>query len=203
METTANPDPPLRKNQNHDHSQHQQASRHQNYNLLFNPLGFCLGRNRVFRLFFRHAVYSARPVLHVHPIPTTRVFQQFRPERGQNHLHVFRLFVDQGRHGRPVHRVQIRVDLIKQIERRRLQPLHGEDQGERDDGLLSARELVHGERIRLFARKRNLHADTGEGTWGRDNLGEKIVNTGGVTGALYIGRGRCRIHRSIIHSWET
>ena len=50
-------------------------------------------------------------------------------------------------------RVKRLVDLIEQIERRRVALLNGEDERERDERLLAARQLLHVLHLRLVARE--------------------------------------------------
>lgn len=58
--------------------------------------------------------------------------QHLRPERRADELTVSRVRdgLEHLRHGRPVLRVQVGVDFVEEVERRRVAGLDGEDQGE-------------------------------------------------------------------------
>ena len=50
-------------------------------------------------------------------------------------------------------RVERLIDLVEQIERRRVALLDGEDERERDERLLAARQLLHVLHLSLVTRK--------------------------------------------------
>ena len=64
------------------------------------------------------------------------------PESGGDELGAVRQLVDHVGDGLPVHRVEGRVDLVEEVERRRVALLDGEDEGERHQRLLPAGELA-------------------------------------------------------------
>ena len=64
-----------------------------------------------------------------------------RPEGGGDELRAVRELVDHVGDGLPMHRVECRVDLVEEVERRRVALLDGEDQRQRHKRLLPAGKL--------------------------------------------------------------
>ena len=65
----------------------------------------------------------------------------YLPESGGDELRAVRELVDHVGDGLPVHGVEGRVDLVEEVERRRVALLDGEDEGQRHQRLLTARQL--------------------------------------------------------------
>lgn len=94
-------------------------------------------------------------------IPLSRL-EQFRSESGGDKLCVrFEIF-DHVSDSSTILRVQCRVDLIKEVERRRVALLDGEDEGESHKGLLPTRELIHVAHVRWIAREWDSDANSSE-----------------------------------------
>jgi hypothetical protein len=68
--------------------------------------------------------------------------KQFRMESRDDELRFLRLLLNHVRNCRAVHRVERCIDLIQQVERRRITALNGKDQTQRNDTLLTARKLM-------------------------------------------------------------
>ena len=65
----------------------------------------------------------------------------YMPESCGDELRAVRQLVDHICDGLPVHGVEGRVDLVEEVERRRVALLDGEDEGQRHQGFLPAGEL--------------------------------------------------------------
>ncbi|KAK4114249.1 hypothetical protein N656DRAFT_579911 [Canariomyces notabilis] len=93
---------------------------------------FLLPLDEIQRLLGWNAVNRARLVVEGHAITLVSDMDNLRPERGTDELRLllFGNATEQARHGRPVLRVQIGVDLVKNDKGARFGSLEGKDEAE-------------------------------------------------------------------------
>mmetsp|Transcript_4217 Transcript_4217/g.17377 ORF Transcript_4217/g.17377 Transcript_4217/m.17377 type:complete len:269 (-) Transcript_4217:340-1146(-) len=146
--------------------------------------------DKVERLGQRELPHLAHLVRVFHALDHPSHFDELGPERGGDELRArVRLSANHGRDGGAVLRIQSRVDLVKEVKGHRVAPLDGEDEGDGDDGLLAAGELLHLHRLALPER----HLDLDAAVLLRETLSRRRrllgSSVGGCTGVGVLGVG--------------
>mmetsp|Transcript_12782 Transcript_12782/g.54148 ORF Transcript_12782/g.54148 Transcript_12782/m.54148 type:complete len:267 (+) Transcript_12782:69-869(+) len=148
--------------------------------------------DKVERLGQRELPHLAHLVRVFHALDHPGHFDELGPERGGDELRArVRLSANHSRDGGAVLRIQSRVDLVKEVKGHGVATLDGEDEGDGDDGLLAAGELLHLHRLALPEG----HLDLDAAVLLRETLSRRRrrlldSSVGGCAGVGVLGVGR-------------